>query len=248
MLTSISVIKRDDSSTFALNKIFNSTNIIACANYDDGTHCSPARTAKKIDIWGKRGDDAVSENQCMLARIINVDSEPAAMFNIGITGNTVIDRTQTTDHSVYEISGLMVRDEFLKYDKLAVAEFTEIAGAVKDFMRTCKVDDGYTKVFATFLPTHPYQESFLSAVGAVKLTTENIVDKLGSNSLHPERFKFEGEQLQQCSTWSKGLEKASHEGWADSDPCASWTNKTAYVFDIVPDIAGDQHIYVKDDL
>lgn len=243
MLTSISVIKRDDSSTFALNKIFNSTNIIACANYDDGTHCSPARTAKKIDIWGKRGDDAVSENQCMLARIINVDSEPAAMFNIGITGNTVIDRTQTTDHSVYEASGLMVRDNFLKNEKAA------IVGAVKDFMRKCKADEGYTKVLITFSPTHPYQESFLSDAGAVKLTTENIVvDKLGSNSLHPERFRFEEGQLQQCSTWSKGLEKVLHEGWGYSDPCASWTNKTAYVFDIVPDIVGDQHIYVKDDL
>ena len=44
--------------------------------------------------------------------------------------------SQTTDHSVYEISGLMVRDEFLKYDKLAVAEFTEIAGAVKGIYDT----------------------------------------------------------------------------------------------------------------
>ncbi len=235
MTISISIIKTDQSSKDALNMIFSSENLIACANYGGGVHCNPERTTLKINLWGKRGDEAVSENQCMLARIINVDSEPAAMFNIGKSGNTVIDRTQGIDHYVYEISGLMIRDKFI-YNN-------EIAEAVKSFMSTCNVDAGYTKVFSTFLPTHPYQEDFLLSAGAIKLTSENINDKLGSNSLHPERFKFEGEQLQECSKWDANLGKISHEGWADSDPCVLWAEKTAFVFDIV-----GSHINITDEL
>ena len=235
MSTSISIIKTDDTSRTALSTVFDLENIVACANYGGGVHCNPERTAAKVNLWGKRGDEAVSEDQCMLARIISVDGEPAAMFNIGKTGNTVIDRTQANDGSVYEISGLMVRDKF--------QDNQEIADSVKAFMSTCKVDEGYTKVFSAFLPAHPYQEGFLLSAGAEKLTAESIVNNLGNNSLHPERFKFEDEQLKECTKWDATLAKVSHEGWADSDPCVAWTDKTAYVFDI----AGG-HIEIKAEL
>lgn len=231
MSISVSVIKTDDSSKVALSTIFDPENVVACANYGGGVHCNPERTALKINLWGKRGDEASSEDQCMLARIISVDAEPAAMFNIGKTGNTVIDKTQANEGSVYEISGLMIRDKF--------QDNREIAVAVKNFISTCKVDDGYTKVFGIFLPDHPYQENFLLSAGAVRLTTENVANLLGSDSLHPERFQFIGEQLQECSEYDKNATKSSHEGWDDSAPCVAWTNKTAVVFDVV-----DGHIEV----
>lgn len=233
MSIDISIIKINDSSKMALSTIFDPENIVACANYGGGVHCNPEKVAKKIELWGKRGDEAVSEDQCMLARIISIDAEPAAMLNIGKPDSpaTVIDKTQKTNQFVYEISGLMVRDKFQGN--------AEIANAVKDIMSTCKVDDNYTKVIATFSPIHPYQENFLLSAGAVKLTTENVISVLGNNSLHPECFKFEGAQLQECSRWDEALAKITHEGWDDSEPCIEWLPKTACVFNVV-----DGHIEI----
>lgn len=227
MLT-LETLKTNESSATALSAIFSPENAIACANYGGGSHCNEARNAAKLKIWGKRGDEN-PENSCMVAKIIYVDGKPAGLFNIGKSGTppTALNKIGTEVGFVYEFSGLVVVDEFLK------SELQNISSILHDFMHTCAVDTGYTKAIVTFATDHPYQKEFLLAAGGVEITQANIEKALGANSTHPERFTFEGEQFQECSKWAPaGTEKIVHDGWHDSEPCLEWTAKTAMVFDV----------------
>jgi hypothetical protein len=227
-MKSITIIQKDAASKEALGIIFNPENVIACANYGGGDHCNEKRSQAKVDIWGARSEGK-SADECMLARVINIDSEPAAMFNIGKTGTspTVIDRTSDREGSVYEFSGLMVRDQYF-----AEGLDPRISEAVKGFMQNCHADSQFTKAIVTFSPTHPYQEGFLLAAGGTVLTDVTIKSKLGDNSMHPERFKVEDGQFYECTKWDSSLAKIEHTDWQDSDPCVAWAPKIGMVFDI----------------
>ena len=193
-MTTVTIVKNDTASKEALSSIFNATeNPIACANYADGTHCTEARIDAKINIWGKRAEGKAGD-ACMVARIVHVDGEPAAMFNIGATGSppTVIDKThEGTKGSVYEFSGLMVKDKFFQLDQ-------GIARAVMNVLSTCKTDEGYTKAILS-IAKDSHEKNFLIFAGGIELTKENITSQLGENSLHPERFKLENGQSYECS-------------------------------------------------
>lgn len=228
MTTTISVLKTDDASKAALATIFDPVNEISCAAYGGGGHCNPTRVTAKINFWGKRGDDAAnSQDSCALAKIVYVDSEPAAMFNIGFSGNTptVLDKTTATPHLVYEFSGIFIRDAFINN--------TEVSVAVKSAIANCKAGEQYSKVFTSFSIAHPYQKEFLVKSGAIELTTENIESLLGSNSLSPGKFKLEDQKIMECTKWDKASPRIQHDnGWSDSEQCEVWVEKSFFIFNI----------------
>ena len=94
MTTAIKIIKNNQDSKELLEQIFDSTNNpISCKSYGNGNHCEKGIEGK-LKLWGNRGDNS-NESDCKLARVITIDDEPAALFNIGLTGSspTVSDRT-----------------------------------------------------------------------------------------------------------------------------------------------------------
>lgn len=223
MAMNIKVLKRDEDSKVALSKIFDPENIKACANYGAGDHCNQARVEKKLELWGKRGED---ETQPLKCHLIFKDGDPAAMLNIGAIGNpaTVIDRTHNAEGQVLEISGAMVRDMYL--------EDSDISAAIKDILAQYSAP-GYSKAFITFRVGH-MQQPILENAGGVVLDATNTVEKLGDNAFHPERFKFKSDKVLECTKWNSDVEKVSHEGWHDSRPCVDWVEKTAMVFEVSP--------------
>lgn len=221
---SISVLGNNTISSDNLKVIFHPENAIACANYGGGTHCNEVSISRKLNIWGKNSEGK-SDNSCVAAKIFSVDSEPAGLFNIGFTGNPATVKDIKGNSSVYEFSGLIVRDKFIE------SGLSEISTAVKDFMRSCEAGEGYTKAIVTFAIDHPYQQDFLTSAGGIIATKDNIEQELGINALHPERFRFDGEQFQECSQWNRES-TISYEGWHDSSPCSKWSDKTMMLFGI----------------
>ena len=229
-------ITNSTESNNSLSIIFNAENEVACANYGGGTHCNDEKVATKLRVWGGRN---VEEGSCARPSFIFNEEEEAGIFVIGFSGNpaTVLDRSQNKVGSVYELSGLFLRDAFIN-------ELEDIAPAVISFMSDCKAEEGYTKAIVAFSPSHPYQEDVLSTAGAFKVTEDNIESILGINSLHPERFQFFEGQLQICSKWAEqGSEKVQHEAWHDSEACVSWNDTTMLVFEV-----SGQNIVVFDEL
>lgn len=250
MTTVIKIIKNNQDSKELLEQIFDSTNNpISCKSYGNGNHCEKGIEGK-LKLWGNRGDNSI-ESDCKLARVITIDDEPAALFNIGLTGSspTVSDRTiyeyisipfvndalnkieaflsnissYFTKNNVYEFSGVFIADKFL--DKKG-----SISGAISNIANICKADDGFTKAFLTTKKDHPYQKDLFIGFGGKELTCENYVELIGKNSFHPERFKCEDEKFKECASW--GNKKMQHKGWHESDNCIDFVEKTAFIFDM----------------
>ncbi|MFQ3307584.1 MAG: hypothetical protein ACI8ZF_000840 [Candidatus Midichloriaceae bacterium] len=233
-----------------------SKNPIACKDYGK-SHCDDeARNQKKIDLWGKRGDEA-NGNECKLAFSIYYDDENIGFFNIGVTGNTVKDFSSISfpsivdkigyhipylkksfESDVYESSGVFISDKFIEND------FKYIGAEVKEHMIKCVAETGYTKLIATFNMDHPYQDAFWKSVGAKEVTADNVEQVLGTPSLsmHPARFRFEDEKLQECVAWDKGDKVSFGSGWHDSNECTQWIEKKMFVLDI-----NDEHIAISHD-
>ena len=233
MTTEIQIIRRDEESKNALFTLFDSSNSPTfCSSYGSGTHCdNPERTTKKWTLWGGRGEQN-PESVCNLARIIYMSDNddnllPAALFNIGFTGNppTIIDKTNGTNGGVYEFSGVFIAEEF-------IPKILQIAVAIDHHLHSCQASAGYTKAFVSFKPDAPYQADLFSAMGGTVLFEDNYLAELGENSMHPERFKFEDGLLLECVKWDQSSTPEHHEGWHDSDPCIDSIPKTAFVFDI----------------
>lgn len=234
------IIKRDTQSKTMLTELFDKkANPIACANYGGGNHCSEARVTAKINMWGVRGDNA-QEGDCKVARILTIDSKPVGMFNVGVTGNpaTVIDRAHGGS-SVYELSGAFIKDSYFSNGFLNGA----IASDIRSIISNCTAGEKYTKAIVTFVPEHPYQGELFASAGFAKLTLENVDSILGQNSLHPERFKFVDEQVNECITWSSTSTEVEHKNWHDSKPCVEWTEKTMMVSEV-----SAQHFQPYDEL
>jgi len=241
MSITIKPIKTDTESKYALSALLNSrSNPISCQAYGGGAHCdNEARTGKKVELWGGRGDKA-QDNECKLAFIVFYNKEIAAFFNIGVPGtpSTVKDKSSqsNTYGEVYESSGLFLADKYIEGNI-----FQEIAARVKEHVQKCSADTSFTKLIATFSTEHPYQENFWISSGAVKITGDNLLKTLGNNSLHPERFKIE-EDLYECNKWDDPeSQKISHEGWHDSHQCIGWTAKEMVALNVL-----ENHIYVSD--
>lgn len=79
-----------EDSFNSLNSVFSIENINV-ANYGDGTHADPVRTQKKVDIWGKRGNN----EEPLRAFLVEKDSDTLGFVNIGrsvmkdINGNDI---------------------------------------------------------------------------------------------------------------------------------------------------------------
>ena len=229
MTYSTTVIRTTKDSEDLLKHIFNPDNAVACASYGGGVHCTAEKVSTKIKVWGPRGDNSLLGEECKLARVISIDSEPVAVFNIGVPGRTVIDITEGKNASVYEI-GAFVVDEFL-YN-------SNVSSAIRQVLARCKTEDNYTKTIATFAPTHPYLEELLKSAGGVVVTSDNVETLLGDNSLHPERFKFdETGTFYECSKWNTGS-PVEHDGFNLSDQCINWILKKMVVL-----THGDSHIF-----
>jgi hypothetical protein len=102
------------------------------------------------------------ESDCKLARVVTIDDEPAALFNIGLTGSspTVSDKTisKFTQNNVYEFSAVFIADKFL--DKK-----DSISNSIGNMANICKGEAGFTKAFLTIRKDHPYQKDlFLDLV------------------------------------------------------------------------------------
>jgi len=232
------IIKKNDQSIAMLSELFNEDeNPIACANYGVGDHCNTARVVAKVEVWGARGEKA-SEDDCMVARVLKMDSKTVAMFNIGVTGTppTVIDRANNNG-AVYELSGAFVKDSYFANGFLN----NTIASDLRKIVSNCKAGEKYTKAIVTFNPKHPYQEKLLSSAGFAKITQENIDTILGQNSFHPEKFKFKEEQVLECIAKEGGL--VSHINWHDSKECTKWVEKTMMVSEV-----SDHHFQPYDEL
>jgi hypothetical protein len=251
MTTTIKIIKNNQDSKELLEQIFNFiNNPISCGSYGDGKHCEKG-VEGKLKLWGGRGDNG-SESDCKLARVITIDDEPAALFNIGLTGSspTVSDRTiceytsspfvngvlnkienflsnvsshYFTKNNVYEFSGIFIADKFL--DKK-----DSISNSIGNMANICKADDGFTKAFLTIRKDHPYQKDLFLGFGGKELTCDNYTELMGENSFHPERFKCEDGKFKECTSW--GSQKIKHKGWHESDNCDNFIGKTAFIFDI----------------
>jgi|GEM_PF-3269313 len=223
---SLSRITNNTESAENLATIFNPESIIACSYYGDGGHCDRS-VAGKVKIWGGRD---VQDSSCARPNFILDEKGIAVGISIiGFTGSTptVIDNRAETKGSVYEMSGLFIRDTFLN-------DLDAIAIESKKFMEECKADEGYTKAIATFSLSHPYQEDVLLAAGATKITAKNLEFELGNAPFHPERFQFsEADQLQECSKWSSEEGKIEHDAWHASEPCIAWADKTMLAFDVL---------------
>jgi len=224
MTMAIKIIKNNQDSEELLKQIFDSTNNpISCKNYGNGNHCEKG-VEGKLNLWGNRGDNS-DENDCKLARVIVINDEPAALFNIGLPGSspTVIDRTIRSNGNVYEFSGVFIADKFLdKKDSIV-----NTIGSIGD---VCKADDGFTKAFLTIKKDHPYQKGLFVEYGGKELTCDNYAELIGKNSFHPERFKCEDGKFKECMSW--GSQKIQHKGWHESDNCVDFIEKTAFVFDM----------------
>ncbi len=234
------IIKSNTQSESMLRELFDKkVNPVACDNYGGGKHCNESKVKAKVEVWGARGDKA-SEDDCMVARVLKIDSKPVAMFNIGVTGNppTVIDRAHDNG-AVYELSGSFVKDSYFSDGFLN----NTIASDIRKIVSNCKAGEKYTKAIVTFNPQHPYQEELLTSAGFAKLTLENIKAILGSNSLHPERFQFVDKQVNECITWSTKPTQVGHKDWHDSRPCVEWTEKTMMVSEV-----SAQHFQPYDEL
>jgi hypothetical protein len=233
------IVKQDQSSRDNLLKLFNPTeNPEACKDYGDGKHCTETRVDTKVRIWGGRGEDK-DELSCYTARIISINEEPIAMFNIGITGSspTVIDKSGIHAGKVYDFSGLFMYDALaLNFDLK-----NEISESLRFYMKECIADKGYSKAIIT--STSENQIEFMSKSGGIKLTPDNIASLLGENSMHPERFKFENGQFLECRNWNQSQAKISHKDWHDSEPCSEWGQKEMIVFNVA-----DGHIQVHDEI
>lgn len=226
MTTTIKIIKNNQDSKELLEQIFNFTNNpISCGSYGDGKHCE-RNMEGKLKLWGGRGDNG-SESDCKLARVITIDDEPAALFNIGLTGSspTVSDKTisKFTQNNVYEFSAVFIADKFL--DKK-----DSISNSIGNMANICKADDGFTKAFLTIRKDHPYQKDLFLGFGGKELTCDNYTELMGENSFHPERFKCEDGKFKECTSW--GSQKIKHKGWHESDNCDNFVEKTAFIFDI----------------
>ena len=127
MTTTIKIIKNNQDSKELLEQIFNFiNNPISCGSYGDGKHCEKG-VEGKLKLWGGRGDNG-SESDCKLARVITIDDEPAALFNIGLTGSspTVSDRTICEYTSSPFVNGVLNKIEnFLKVGKLIGSILTD---------------------------------------------------------------------------------------------------------------------------
>ena len=147
------------------------------------------------------------------------------MLNIGVPGNspTVIDRRDSSEGKVLEMSGVMVRD-------LYFADH-EVGNAISNVLAQYQAP-GFSKAFITFKVGH-IQQPMLAEAGAKELSTDNLAKELGANPIHPERFKIEDNKLLECTKWDSSVEKVSHDGWHDSHLCVDWVEKTAMVFEIV---------------
>jgi hypothetical protein len=252
MTAAIKIIKNNQDSKELLEQIFNSSNSpISCENYGKGGHCEKG-VEGKLKLWGNKGDNS-NENECKLARVLIIDDEPAALFNIGVTGSspTVSDRTvynytnisfidnflnqvenllsnisssYFTKNNVYEFSGIFIVDKFLGKTKT-------ISDAVGGMANVCKADDGFTKAFLTIKKDHPYQKDIFLGFDGKELTCDNYVELLGENSFHPERLKCEDGKFKECISEDKS-EKVKHSGWHESDNCVNFVEKTAFVFDM----------------
>jgi hypothetical protein len=180
----------------------------------------------KLKLWGGRGDNG-SESDCKLARVVTIDDEPAALFNIGLTGSspTVSDKTisKFTQNNVYEFSAVFIADKFL--DKK-----DSISNSIGNMANICKGEAGFTKAFLTIRKDHPYQKDLFLGFGGKELTCDNYTELMGENSFHPERFKCEDGKFKECTSW--GSQKIQHEGWHESDNCVDFVEKTAFIFDI----------------
>lgn len=224
---SLSRITNSTESKDNLNIIFNPENEISCSIYGGGTHCNEEKVATKVRVWGGRN---VDEDSCARPNfILTTEGVPVGISVIGFTGSkpTVTDNRTENKGSVYELSGLFIRDKFLN-------DLDAIAKTTKNFMQTCKADSSYTKAIISFNPSHPYQSELLLAAGAIKITSENLNSEFGENSFHPERFRFsETGQSQECSKWAS-IEKGEvhHEGWHACEPCIQWSDKTILAFDV----------------
>jgi len=207
----------------ALGQLFNSTsNPEACKIYGGGGHCdNPTRNKAKQNLWGPRGDNSKDGQECKLPIFLG----DGVLINIGVPGGTVIDRSNGSNDNVYEI-GLFVADRyFLNGLNESVSE------AIRNILTNCRAEDNYTKTIATFAPSHPYMEGFLVGVGASVLTESNMLNLLGENSLHPERFKFDDGAFYECSKWDQDGSEVQHDGWNSSDPCIEWMPKEMVVFE-----------------
>ena len=251
MTAAIKIIKNNQDSKELLEKIFDSANNpISCKSYGSGNHCEKG-VEGKLKLWGNRGDNS-DENNCKLARVIIIDDEPAALFNIGLTGSspTVSDRTiyeytsssfvnnflnkienflsnissyYFTKNNVYEFSGVFIADKFLDRKD-------SISGAIGNMANICKAEDGFTKAFLTTKKDHPYQKDLFIGFGGKELTCNNYVELMEENSFHPERFKCEDGKFKECTSW--GSQKMQHKGWHESDNCVDFIEKIAFVFDM----------------
>ena len=183
MTSAIKIIKNDQDSKELLEQIFDSTNNpISCKSYGNGDHCEKG-VEGKLKLWGNRGDNS-SKSDCKLARVITIDDEPAALFNIGLTGSspTVLDRTTDSNGKVYEFSGVFIADKFL-------GKKDSISDVIGDMANICKAGDDFTKAFLTIKKDHPYQKDLFVGFGGKELTCDNYIELIGENSFHPERFK-----------------------------------------------------------
>lgn len=210
------------ASLNALTSIFNSTaNPVSCDNYGEGDHCTDSRSETKLKIWGKRGAES-GDNACMVARVHFVDGQAAALINIGLTGNSITDKSeQDHEHKVYEFSGIVLADPY--FLDPANKEKTEMLGkSILTALKQCNVGTEFSKAFVSFKVNHPYQQKFFESIGGKVLTQENVKEILGENSMHPGRFTFENGKSFECSKW-----------WEHPTECTNGTEKTFMVVDII---------------
>lgn len=227
----IKIIKRNEESKNILEQIFNSANNPTfCASYGSGNHCDDDQSiTKKLNLWGERGEEN-AENACSVARIVylNDSDNPAALFNIGITGKfpTIIDKSNTTEGKVYEFSPIFITEEYLPH-------IIPVAISISDVLRSCETSEGYTKAFVSTNRDAPYQQDLFLAAGGIKLDENNYNDLLGLNPFHPERFLFDNNgQFLECKKWDEDAILIEHGEWHSSPQCVEWIEKDAFVFDI----------------
>ena len=178
-----------------LEQIFSSeNNPKSCAVYGNGKHCEKG-VEGKLKLWGNRGDNS-NESECKLARVLTIDDEPAALFNIGVTGSspTLSDRTvhnytnvslidnflnqvenllsnissYFTKNNVYEFSGIFIVDKFL-------GETKTISDSIVNMANVCKANGGFTKAFLTIKKHQPYQKDIFVGFGGNEVTYDNYV-------------------------------------------------------------------------
>jgi hypothetical protein len=220
-------ITYNQPSIDALSYLFNTkNNRESCSLYGGGNHCdNEDRNKLKLTLWGDKGEKADLKS-CAVAKVYFMNNVPAAINNVGLTGApaTVIDRSHGDHaHQVYEFSGIFMADYYL------ATENQEEAGALINFilddLKSCAADSGFTKGILTVAPDNHYQIKIFKALGAQIINQDNLLNILGENSMHPERFNFKNGTTHECTTWNKEV-LVEHYGWHNSNQCSAWTNKT----------------------